>query len=268
MCNKLTKKQIDAKFRKKRKRDGSFAAWLTDSEVIPNVCGAMMDGKKMASHWIGNEKCRRRFTPCRIKGVHPITNAPVNTHLHHINQDGSDDRKCNLVRLCPYCHDYIHLLLGRVNCYTKPNFIKWFLKNCTNPRSFVDMTAAKLVPDFIPKRPDIVYGRTNEWFGWEEFVDPAYYMNHRPVRPDRKAKIRAMRRKPNSAKQHFALMAKHKIINRRQWDKLIASMGGFKECGYLRSPYFLSYYRDEWIKWNDGEEYIRFHYIPKKERGG
>jgi len=275
MC-KLTKKQINAKFKKKRKRDRSFAAYVTSTDLIPNVCGAMMDGKKMLSHWIGEEGCRRRFTPCRVKGVHPITGTHMSMDLHHINEDGTDDRKHNLVRLCPYCHKHAHLLLGRRTLYTKPNFISWFTKECTNPSSFHVMWRKGLLPSYIPANPAAFYSTSGEWDGgWQDFVDPVYYLENTKTSHGI-ARQRARSRKPKSAKQHFALLVLHKIINRRQWDKLIASMGGFEEHGYLRSRYFIEYYRKEWevfstlcrsggrsSNYADGKG-IRFHYLGKK----
>tara|TARA_E500000331_G_scaffold352835_1_gene402290 strand:+ start:2589 stop:3593 length:1005 start_codon:yes stop_codon:yes gene_type:complete len=274
MC-KLTKKQIDAKLKKKRKRDTSFAAYVRTTDLIPNVCGSMMDGKKMLSHWIGEEGCRRRFTPCRVKGVHPITGTRMSMHLHHINEDGSDDRKHNLVRLCPYCHEHIHLLLGRRTLYTKSSFISWFIKNCTNPKSFYVLMSKGLLPSYIPANPPMFYKLSGEWDGgWQEFVDEDYYLGHLRYDGGTGDKTRAMCRKPKSAKQHFALLVLNKIHNRREWDTLIASMGGFEECGYLRSCYFLKYYRDEWLKFSllhktnfKGEKVIRFHYLGKKAPG-
>lgn len=255
----LTKHELNRRLtNNKKRRDLALGDYITTNDIIPNTCGAKFDGKKMPSHIIGYKGCERRFTPCRTKGKHPKTGAHMNMHLHHINGDNTDDRKKNLVRLCPYCHERIHLLMGRKTLYTIKSFINWWDECCTNIASFVTLGRKGLLPAFIPSDPKRFYKTSGEWPTWKNIIKQNLYTG--------KKAAHARNREILSAKKHFSFLTINKITSMRMWDQMLNNLGGFRETGLLSGKDFTKIYKKQWQRF--GQELqngiIKFDYRGKK----
>ena len=111
----------------------------------------------------------------------------------------------------------------------------------------------------------------NKLGGWEYIIPKKYCKLSAKTGNKHSSKVPNLK----SWTSHMRLMKKHKITNKKDWNKLIKKLSGEKKrawrnrTGYLTADAFIRVFKKEWIKFGQyitsrKTKLIRFHYQGKK----